>query len=30
VGQVAARLIEPEAEKNPFGIKIGILNLPRL
>jgi hypothetical protein len=30
VGRVAAGLIGPEAEKNPFGIEFGILNLPSL
>jgi hypothetical protein len=30
VGQLAAGPIGPEAKKNPFGIKIGFLNLPRL
>jgi hypothetical protein len=30
VGWVAAGPIESEGKKNPFGIKIGFLNLPRL
>jgi hypothetical protein len=30
VGRLAARPIGPEDEKNPFRIKIGFLNLPRL
>jgi hypothetical protein len=30
VGWLATGPIGPEAEKNPFGIKIGILNLPWL
>jgi hypothetical protein len=30
VGRLASGLIGPKAEKNPFGIKIGFLNLPRL
>jgi hypothetical protein len=30
VGRLAAGPIGPEAEKNPFKIKIGFLNLPML
>jgi hypothetical protein len=30
LGRLAAGPVGPEAEKNPFGIKIGFLNLPRL
>jgi hypothetical protein len=30
VGRLAAGLIGLEAKKNPFTIKIGFLNLPRL
>jgi hypothetical protein len=30
VGQLAAGPIGPEAEKNPLGIKLDFLNLPRL
>jgi hypothetical protein len=30
VGQLAARPIGPEGEKNPFGIKLRFLNLPGL